>query len=68
MNLYIATLKSLRETLELISKYDWRLRYSEYYARVDTPNGSKNQKQVAVWEQDNSGQIRNHKVWEVEEK
>ena len=30
MNLYISTLKSLRETLNLIKEYDWQLMYSEY--------------------------------------
>jgi len=30
MNLYISTIKSLRDTLDLISKYDWKLMYSEY--------------------------------------
>lgn len=30
MQLYISTIKSLRDTLDLISKYDWRLMYSEY--------------------------------------
>jgi len=30
MNGYISTLKSLRETLDLIKKYDWQLMYSEY--------------------------------------
>ena len=30
MNLYIASIKSLRDTLDLISKYDWQLTYSEY--------------------------------------
>lgn len=59
MNYYISTLKSLRETLDLISKYDWKLHYSEY-----ENNGEK---QVAVWEQDHSNNIRNHKFWTVED-
>ena len=35
MNGYIATLKSLRETLDLIKKYDWNLMYSEYGVEND---------------------------------
>lgn len=64
MNLYIATLKSLRETLDLISKYDWRLMYSKY-GTVDKNNNDI--KQVSVWEQNHDHQIRNHKVWNVVE-
>lgn len=62
MNLYIATLKSLRETLDLISKYDWRLMYSEYH----TTNTCE-EKQVSVWEQNHDGQIRNHKIWTIKQ-
>jgi len=62
MNLYISTIKSLRETLELISKYDWRLMYSEY---TTTDSQDNSIKQVAVWEQNHDIQIKNHKVWEV---
>jgi len=60
--LYIATIKSLRDTLDLINKYDWRLMYSEY--GLDSSNESK---QVAIWEQNHDNQIRNHKVWDVTE-
>lgn len=59
MNAYIATLKSLRETLNLISQFDWKLMYSEY--------SSGEEKQVAVWEQNHDTQIRNHKIWIVTE-
>lgn len=57
MNLYIACIKSLKETLDLISKYDWRLMYSEY--------GYQKEKQIAIWEQNHDHQIRNHKIWNV---
>ena len=60
MNLYISTLKSLRETLDLINKYDWKLMYSEYGLTQD-------QQQVSVWEQNHDNQIRNHKVWNAVE-
>jgi len=59
MNLYISTLKSLRETLELIAKYDWKLMYSQY----STPIDGNLTKQIAVWEQNHDNQIRNYKVW-----
>lgn len=57
MNIYIATLKSLRETLDLVHKYDWQLMYSEYK--------TNDVKQIAVWEQNHEGEIRNHKTWDV---
>ena len=58
MNLYISTLKSLRETLDLINKYDWHLRYSVYTVGED-------QQEIAVWEQNFESAIRNHKTWIV---
>jgi len=57
-NGYIATLKSLRETLDLINKYDWQLHYSEYE--------TDGRKQVSVWEQNHENNIRNHKIWNVD--
>lgn len=62
MNNYISTLKSLRETLDLISKYDWRFEYSEYKVKDDSDNWIK---QISVWEQNHDNQIRNHKFWNV---
>ena len=66
MNDYISTLKSLRETLDLISRYDWKTHYSEY----KTQHGafSEEIKQVAVWEQNHDAQTRNHKIWNVIER
>lgn len=60
-NDYIATIKSLKETLDLINKYDWRLMYSEYKS---IENG-KEVPQVSIWEQNHDNQIRNQKVWNV---
>jgi len=60
MGLYISTVKSLRDTLDLIGKYDWKLMYSEYGI-------TQNKKQVSVWEQNHDNQIKNHKVWDVNE-
>jgi len=97
MNNYIVTLKSLRETLDLIKKYDWQLIYSEYGIENDkikniddsinimlangiTINNEgkdihdlKNDKnnlpklvtEIAVWECNHEGNIRNHKVWKT---
>lgn len=62
MNLYISTIKSLRETLELIGKYDWKLHYSEYEVFNDS---GETVKQISVWEQNHDRQIRNHKFWNV---
>jgi len=67
MNLYISTLKSLRDTLDLISKYDWRLMYSEYETDSGCAIKKPLVKQVSVWEQNHDNQIRNHKVWNVVE-
>ena len=53
----IMILKSLRETLSLIKQYDWQLQYSEY-----TTDGIK---QVATWEQNNEGEIKNHEVYDI---
>jgi hypothetical protein len=64
MNDYIATLKSLRETLELISKYDWKLNYSEYKIE-DRDEKGMFIKQISVWEQNHDNQIRSHKIWNV---
>lgn len=48
---------------------DWKLMYSEYSTggRIDN-TGSYIKKQVAIWQQNSKGQVRNHKVWNVEEK
>jgi len=67
MNGYIATLKSLRETLDLIKKYDWQLMYSEYGV-VDDKDDSILKSyitEIAVWEQNNEGNIKNYKVWKT---
>ena len=53
----IDCLRLLKETLSLIKEYDWHLEYSEY--KTD------GQRQVAVWEQNHCGDIRNHKIWNV---
>ena len=53
----IDTLRLLKDTLSLIKEYDWHLEYSEYE--------TDNHKEIAVWEQNHSGEIRNHKKWTV---
>lgn len=69
-NNYIATLKSLKETLDLINKYDWKLHYSEYEVPCTKANLEEGfcqgiKKQISVWEQNHENNIRNHKVWDV---
>lgn len=56
----IDCLRLLKDTLSLIKEYDWQLMYSEY--KTD------GQKQIAVWEQNHCGDIRNHKIWDVANK
>lgn len=56
----IDCLRLLKDTLSLIKEYDWHLEYSEY--KTD------GQRQVAVWEQNHCGDIRNHKIWDVSNK
>lgn len=51
-------MRLLKDTLSLIKEYDWELKYSEY--QTDGHN------EVAVWEQNHSGEIRNHKKWIIE--
>lgn len=53
----IDILRLLKDTLSLIKEYDWHLEYSEY--ETDGHN------EVAVWEQNHSGEIRNKKSWFV---
>ena len=50
-------MRLLKDTLSLIKEYDWELKYSEYQ--------TDGHKEVAVWEQNHSGEIRNHKKWVV---
>lgn len=52
-------MRLLKDTLSLIKEYDWELKYSEYQ--------TDGHKEVAVWEQNHSGEIRNHKKWTVDE-
>jgi len=62
MNLYISTLKSLRETMNLIHEYDWQEEHSEYRT------GDDNHIEVSTWEQNSSGEIKNHKRYIVDKK
>ena len=53
----IDVLRLLKDTLSLIKEYDWHLEYSEYETDYH--------KEVAVWEQNHSGEIRNKKSWNI---
>lgn len=53
----IDCLRLLKDTLSLIRDYDWELKYSEYE--------TDGHKEVAVWEQNHCGDIRNYKRWIV---
>jgi len=55
-------IKMVKEILNLLEMYDWKLMYSNYGT---TDNEGNWIKQVSVWEQNGEGLIRNHKVWNV---
>lgn len=55
LNRYPAAIKSLKETMSLIRDYDWKLKYSQYTTGTDA------HREVAIWEQNGQGEIRNHK-------
>ena len=52
-------IKIIKETLNILEMYDWKFMHSTY--RTDEG------KQVAIWEQNGDGKIRNHKIWDVKE-
>ena len=54
-------MKVIREIMNLIDTYDWKLMYSEYKVIEDGQEVT----QIAVWEQNGDGLIRSHKVWNV---
>lgn len=58
----IDILRLLKDTLSLIKDYDWKLMYSEYETKGIEENSHK---EIAIWEQNSEGNIRNHIVWEV---
>jgi len=63
MNLYISTLKSLRDVMNLIHEYDWQPQFSKYRVNDKEDNGSHYE--VATWEQNSDNEIRNHKRYEL---
>lgn len=52
----------LRNLADLINDYGWKFMYSEYTTTIE----DKEVKQVAIWEQNSDGLIRNYKKWNVE--
>jgi len=62
-NEYIACLKALKETLNLIHQYDWQPYFSKY--RVNDLDDSDSHYEVATWEQNSDNEIRNHKRYEL---
>ena len=56
----LEVMRLLKDTLSLIKEYDWKLMYSEY--KTD------GHKEIAVWEQNHSGEIKNQKRWAVSDK
>lgn len=64
VNTYRNLTKALADNIKLIEEYDYQLMYSEY---TDVTDENKPVKQIAVWEQNGDCDIRNHKVWNVED-
>ena len=64
MSTYISTLKSLRETLNLIHEYDWQPMYSKY--KTSNFDGSDEHYEFATWEQNSDNSIKNHKRYKLE--
>lgn len=62
-NEYIACLKALKETMNLIHTYDWQPQFSKYRTNNKKDNGSHYE--VATWEQNSDNEIRNHKRYEL---
>ena len=56
-NMYVQLVKALRETMELIKRYEWQLMYSTYKA-----DGIE---YVSIWEQNCENEIRNHKKYKI---
>ena len=54
-------MRLLKDCLSLIKEYDWKLHYSEYKT-------GEGESQLAVWEQNHCGEIKNHKTWVVKDK
>lgn len=62
-NEYIACLKALKETMNLIHEYDWQPHFSKY--RTEDANHSNGHYEVSTWEQNSDNEIRNHKRYEL---
>ena len=64
MNGYIATLKSLKEVLNLISNYNWKTVMSEKILDI---NLEKNEMtvEIAIWQENCEGLKQNYKSWVV---
>lgn len=62
--MYVKIINGYEKVVELIKKYDWEFKYSEYKKEV-TPNTYE--KELAIWEQNSDGVIRNYKKWNVED-
>lgn len=65
-NDYIATIKALKETLELINKYDWQLQYNISQYKEWTTN--EDTTKILIWEQNHENQVRNNKSWTIKTK
>ena len=63
MNLYISTLKSLRDVMNLIHEYDWQPQFSKY--RVNDKDNGGSHYEIATWEQNSDNEVRNHKRYEL---
>ena len=57
---YKNLMRALADANDLIRKNEWKLMYTKYL--------TDGHREVAIWEQNHNGDIRNHKVWEVVDK
>lgn len=63
-SMYKQLITAYSSIVELVKTFDWKLMYSEYSYEVDSSGTI--QKQVAIWEQNGDGLIRNYKKWNIE--
>ena len=62
-NQYIAGLKAIEKSMEIIHEFDWQPQFSKY--RVNNKEDSGIHYEVSTWEQNSDNEIRNHKRYEL---
>ena len=62
-NKYIAGLKAIEKSMEIIHNFDWKQQFSKY--RVNNSDDTGSHYEVATWEQNSDNEVRNHKRYEL---